>query len=81
MEQCYSCHSQTAKRLRAGLFLDTREGLLKGGDSGPAVVPGNAGKSLLIKALKYEPFTTKTRRRFFGGAEAPKESETPPATP
>jgi hypothetical protein len=33
----------------------------------------------LIKALKYEPFTTKTRRRFFGGAEAPKESETPPA--
>jgi len=35
-----------------------------------------------LKALKYDPFTTKTRRRFFGGAEAqPSESTKPPSTP
>ena len=34
-----------------------------------------------LKALKYDPFTTKTRRRFFGGAEAPAPERTPPATP
>ena len=32
-----------------------------------------------LKALKYDPFTTKTRRRFFGGAEAPAPETTPPA--
>ncbi|HEY3227237.1 MAG TPA: hypothetical protein VGK61_09625 [Planctomycetota bacterium] len=34
-----------------------------------------------LKALKYDPFTTKTRRRFFGGAEAPAPETTPPTTP
>lgn len=34
-----------------------------------------------LKALKYDPFTTKTRRRFFGGAETPAAEPTPPATP
>jgi len=34
-----------------------------------------------LKALKYDPFTTKTRRRFFGGAETPAPERTPPATP
>lgn len=34
-----------------------------------------------LKALKYDPFTTKTRRRFFGGAETPAPETTPPATP
>ena len=33
-----------------------------------------------LKALKYDPFTTKTRRRFFGGAEAATESTSPPTT-
>jgi cytochrome c553 len=51
--QCYSCHSaETKKGPKAGLALDTRDGLRKGGDSGPAVLTGNAKKSLLIKALK-----------------------------
>ncbi len=54
VEQCYSCHSQTAKRIRAGLVVDTRDGLLKGGDSGPALVPGDPAKSLLIRALRQE---------------------------
>ncbi|HKS16475.1 MAG TPA: hypothetical protein VJU16_04130 [Planctomycetota bacterium] len=34
-----------------------------------------------LKALKYDPFTTKTRRRFFGGAETPAPETTPPAKP
>ena len=37
-----------------GLRLDTRDGLLKGGSRGPAVVPGNAGASPLIRAIRYE---------------------------
>jgi hypothetical protein len=51
-EHCYSCHSQGAKKLRGGLLLDSRDGLLKGGDSGPAVVPGQPDKSLLVQALR-----------------------------
>jgi len=35
--------------VKGGLLLDTREGLRKGGDTGPAVVPGKAGESLLVK--------------------------------
>jgi len=42
--------------LQAGLFLDSRAGIRRGGESGPAVVPGNAGKSLLIRALRHDGF-------------------------
>jgi hypothetical protein len=52
-EKCYSCHSaETKKGPKAGLVLDTRDGIRKGGESGPAVVPGNLKKSILIQALK-----------------------------
>ena len=57
VEHCYGCHSQqavTAKKLRGGLLLDSRLGLRKGGDTGPALVPGKPGESLLIESLKYE---------------------------
>ncbi len=56
VEQCYSCHSTEAaskKKLKGGLLLDSREGLLAGGDSGPAIVPGKPEKSMLIETLKY----------------------------
>ena len=52
VEKCYSCHAADAKKIRGGLRLDTRETLLAGGDSGPVIVVGQPGKSLLIKALK-----------------------------
>ena len=55
-ENCYKCHSVNSKRLEAGLLLDSRATQLKGGDSGPAIVPGNAEKSLLVKAVRYEDF-------------------------
>jgi hypothetical protein len=56
VEQCYSCHSAGAKILRGGLLLDSRAGLLKGGDSGPAVVPGKPEESVLIEALNFESY-------------------------
>ena len=52
-ERCYKCHSAASEKIKGGLVLDTREGLLKGGDTRPAIVPGNAEKSLLIEALHY----------------------------
>ncbi len=53
VERCYECHSAEAKKLKGGLRLDSREGFLKGGDSGPAIVPGKPEKSLFIKAVHY----------------------------
>jgi mono/diheme cytochrome c family protein len=52
-ESCYGCHSQKSEKLKGGLYLDTRDGWLKGGDNGPAVVPGDPDQSLLIKAIRY----------------------------
>ncbi len=51
--RCYECHSKDAKKLKGGLLLDTREGARKGGDTGPAVVPGDLSKSLLVKAVRW----------------------------
>ena len=51
VEKCFECHSGDAKSLKANLLLDSREGLLRGGDTGAAIVPGDARNSLLIKAL------------------------------
>lgn len=53
VDNCYKCHSATSEKVKGGLLLDTRDGLLKGGDTGPAVVPGDPEKSLLIKAVRY----------------------------
>src|SRR5688572_17373977 len=54
VEHCYKCHAaDSEKGPKGGLLLDTREGLFKGGDTGVAIVPGDAEKSLLIKAVRY----------------------------
>ncbi len=53
VEACYKCHSELAKKLKGGLRVDGRELLLKGGDSGPALVPGQPEKSKLIEAVRY----------------------------
>src|SRR5688572_23786604 len=53
IERCYECHSTSAKKLKGGLLLDSKAGWSRGGDSGPALVPGDAGKSLLIKAVRW----------------------------
>src|SRR5262245_727479 len=53
VEHCYPCHSTAAKKQRGGLLLDTRAGLRKGGDRGPAIVPGKPNESLLIRAVRH----------------------------
>ena len=52
-DHCYKCHSARSKKLKAELYLDSREGLLKGGETGPVVVPGKPEASLLIRAVVY----------------------------
>src|SRR6516225_1869663 len=54
VEHCYKCHSADAQKLKGGLHLDSRQGILQGGDSGPAVVPGQPTKSRLIEAIGYK---------------------------
>jgi hypothetical protein len=54
IKRCYECHSSQAKILKGGLHLDSRGGWMKGGDSGPAIVPGAPDESLLIEAIRYE---------------------------
>ncbi len=52
VEHCHACHSADAPSVFAGLRLDSRQGLLVGGDSGPAVVPGDSRASPLLQAVR-----------------------------
>ncbi len=52
VERCYDCHSAEGKT-KGGLRLDSRAGVVKGGDSGPVVTPGNPDESPLIEAIRY----------------------------
>ena len=52
VNRCYQCHS-AGKKIKGGLRLDHREGVVRGGDSGPVIVPGNPEKSLLITAIRH----------------------------
>ena len=53
VSSCYPCHSSSAEKIRGGLKLDSRSDLLKGGENGPVIVPGNAEASRLIEAIRY----------------------------
>lgn len=50
---CYQCHS-VDKKQKGGLVVDSLEGLLTGGDTGPSVIAGNSSESRLIQAIRYE---------------------------
>lgn len=56
VEHCYSCHSGTSEKLQASLRVDSREALVRGGDSGPAIVPGDVDASIFIQAIRYESY-------------------------
>ena len=56
VKYCYDCHSVDAGDSRAGLLVDTRQGLLQGGDSGPALVPGNHTDSLIWEAINWDGY-------------------------
>ncbi len=54
VEHCYSCHSAEAKKLKGNLYLDSKAGWEKGGDSGdPIIVPGKPEASLLIRSIQH----------------------------
>jgi cytochrome c553 len=52
VEHCYKCHGNG--KAKGGLSLSSREAMLKGGDSGPALVPGDPAKSLVLQAVRHE---------------------------
>ena len=54
VERCYECHSANAKKLGANLLLDSQKGMLTGGESGPALVPGKPDQSLILRALSWK---------------------------
>jgi len=53
VKRCYECHGGEVEEPKGNLRLDSRELLLKGGDTEPAIVPGDAKKSLLVDAINY----------------------------
>jgi len=54
VKKCYACHSAAADPVEGNLRLDTRDGWMRGGDRGPAIVPGKPDKSLLMKVVLYQ---------------------------
>ncbi len=53
IERCHECHSAKSKKIKGKLLLDSQTAILKGGESGPAVVLGKPDESLLILAVRY----------------------------
>lgn len=94
VRHCYECHSQEVAekgKLQAGLLLDSQQGVLTGGESGPAIVAGKPDKSLLISALKYDSYEMPPKGRLPAsviadfekwvkmGAPDPRQATTAPA--
>lgn len=63
IRECYGCHSNQSGNVRGGLRLDTREVMLIGGSSGPAIVPGDVEESLLFNAMVHEDFIMPPKRK------------------
>jgi hypothetical protein len=52
LDQCTKCHGP--QKQKAGLRLDSREAILNGGETGPAIIPGKPQESLLVTAIRHE---------------------------
>lgn len=61
VDRCFKCHSE--KKHEADLRLDGRNAILVGGESGPAIVPGEPDDSLLIDAIRYRSLEMPPDRR------------------
>ena len=61
VEHCYKCHGPDEQK--SGLRLDSRQAMLAGGESGPAIDPGKPEASLLIDAINYKTFQMPPDRR------------------
>ncbi|MDI1315172.1 DUF1549 domain-containing protein, partial [Prosthecobacter sp.] len=53
VEHCDKCHSAKSEKIKGGLLLDSRAGVVKGGDTGPTLTPGDPAASLIIQALRH----------------------------
>ncbi|MBI5691901.1 MAG: PSD1 domain-containing protein [Verrucomicrobia bacterium] len=73
VERCYDCHSAAAGKSKGGLRLDTRDTLRKGGETGPAIVPGDPGKSLLLEAVRHASEDLQMPPKEQGGKLPPEE--------
>ncbi|WP_236620979.1 DUF1553 domain-containing protein [Rhodopirellula sallentina] len=54
VEHCYECHAADADEIGGSLLLDSSDAMLVGGDSGPAIKPGEVDESPLVLAIRYE---------------------------
>lgn len=54
VDKCYKCHSTHSEKLKGALHLDSKAGMLKGGNVGPAVVPFKPDDSVLMTAIRYK---------------------------
>jgi len=54
VDRCFECHSASSQKLKGELRLDSREAILKGGETGPAVETTKPGDSLLLRAIRYD---------------------------
>ncbi|WP_044256951.1 DUF1553 domain-containing protein [Rhodopirellula sp. SWK7] len=54
VEHCYECHAADADEIGGSLLLDSSDAMLVGGDSGPAIKPGETDASPLVLAIRYE---------------------------
>src|SRR5688572_7398736 len=52
-QHCYECHSREAEKIKGGFLLDSKEALLRGGDTGSALVPGDPDNSKIIIAVRH----------------------------
>jgi hypothetical protein len=68
--RCFECHGPDIKEPKGGLRLDSRTAVLKGGDNGAALVPGNPDESVLIDAVLYKGFEMPPRTRLPEGEVA-----------
>ncbi|QXD23096.1 PSD1 and planctomycete cytochrome C domain-containing protein [Opitutia bacterium ISCC 51] len=55
VEHCYKCHASDSERIRGGFLLDSKPAMLRGGDSGSAITPGDAENSRLVNMIRQLP--------------------------
>jgi len=65
--KCYACHSVDSGEAEGGLRLDSREAMLRGGNSGPVIVSKNPAQSLLIKAIEHQDSNLRMPPKSAGG--------------
>ncbi len=72
-KSCYRCHSQSEGKSKGDLTLDTMSGWQKGGETGPAILPGKPDESLLIMAVRYADKDTQMPPTSKGGKLPPEQ--------